>query len=433
MTDIIEFLTKYFTLTPSSALTLLILGYLFLFTFFFDLNKRKWRYKFSDLDKIVLTMVFGLYLHSIIRAMAFPLYKAYKIFSFNSIDVILNPTFTNIDSSLIYSILWMLILVQLFLFLYSEKERKEKLNEFLKFICDWEIRIVILTLAVIFMIISEIYREIVISMILNLIFYSFTFLVLISPLSAYIYDTRPDVIIKEIKKEYTPIKRKLYVIYIIIIISSLILGNVAIKPSIKAGEKEVTYIKIEGALFSDSSEIIKNCDKSAKQIKQTFQIQPKFLKWVPIKTDFNITECYIDGQNKVTKKCSGNMAVVNYSNRKAFNLTIRGEEYFNYSKIRYKYEKFYDGDNITVNITIFNTQPCDIEFNNAFIHIHELYYALYKFVDYYPKYLTREGMEVELEPKKLDHDGQFIFAENIKIKANRNWTFSVFLSKKVVF
>jgi len=39
--------------------------------------------------------------------------------------------------------------------------------------------------------------------------------------------------------------------------------------------------------------------------------------------------------------------------------------------------------------------------------------------------------EIELETKDINHHGQLISA-NIKIKANRNDTFSIFLSKKVV-
>lgn|GEM_PF-5356314 len=81
-----------------------------------------------------------------------------------------------------------------------------------------------------------------------------------------------------------------------------------------------------------------------------------------------------------------------------------------------------------MNITIFNNQPYDVHFSEATIHIDELKRS-YKFGGYYPKVTTHLDMiEVDLEPKDIDSRTQLVHAQSIYIKANRNDTFSIFLS-----
>jgi|Deesub1362A_J573_1020465.scaffolds.fasta_scaffold00992_19 hypothetical protein len=436
MIDVIEILTKYFIKTPLLAIEALIAGYLFLFIFFFDLNKREWKYKFSDLDKVILTVAFGLYFFVIVMALSLPIYKVLRIFLFRGEELILRPSIIEIDVNVGYLIFGVIIMI-LVSFLYekiikvNQFDVKNKLKEFIQHICVIGTIIILTTFIAMLIIIGNTYQEITKSLaiiiLINILYFYGLLLLLVVP--AYGDFSIISESINIIKNQFHRNKNLFYII-IIILIFLPIFGSIAIKPSIKTDGKSVRFIYIERALFSDGYENIRSAVKSVKKVEQTFQIHPKFLKWVPILVDFNITRCYIQGSKKVTVNCSGNRAIVNYSSSEAFNLTIYGEEYFNYSKLKYKYEKFSYGDNLTVNITIFNNQPYDVHFSEATIHINELRRS-YRFVSHYPKPSEQTHPEmifVKLEPKDID-DGQLIHAYNIHITANKTDTFSIFLGK----
>ncbi|NOZ76779.1 MAG: hypothetical protein GXO65_03695, partial [Euryarchaeota archaeon] len=256
MFDIIDLLSNYFT--PTLAIEMLVVGYLYLFVFYFE--NGEWKYKFSDLDKVVFTIFAGLYFYFIVIFLSVPIHSIKCIFiSFKGESFITDPSFHDLVN--VYSLVFIIIIaVLIYLKLESiEKNRAEKGEKLIRYFIYGGLGVYFIYLLSIIAFLGNNYYGLIKLMFKDLIFCILAFSSWL--FSFYFLHIKK----KEVYDIIPHFNRKMiYSIILILFLIILILSPFIIMPSIQKEPKEIEYVEIENPSISYGREYFKSPDKSVK-------------------------------------------------------------------------------------------------------------------------------------------------------------------------